>query len=115
MSPTKRRIPWMAGIVVVSGALLGGYFGGTAQADPEKPEDLLWTFGRILALVEDQYVGEVDSEESSRTRSTGMLRTLDPHSNYLNAETRSPRCGTSSAASSTGWASRSPSAAPTSR
>jgi carboxyl-terminal processing protease len=68
------------------GGLLGGLLGTGAQADPQKPEDELWTFGRILSLVEDQYVGETDSKELVEDAIDGLLQTLDPHSSYLNPE-----------------------------
>lgn len=86
MSKPARRFSATAVVFVLTGALLGGYFGGAAQADPERPEDLLWTFGDILARIEDNYVGDKPSSEVVEEAVAGMLRTLDPHSNYLNAE-----------------------------
>ena len=50
--------------------LVGGLLGGRVQAEAQNSEDGLWTFGQVLALVEDQYIGEVDSKSWSRPRST---------------------------------------------
>ena len=44
------------------------------------------TFGRILALVEDNAIGKATSEDLVEDAIQGMLHTLDPHSNYLNRE-----------------------------
>ncbi len=43
----------------------------------------LQTFNQILALVEENYVDEVDSQELIRGAIRGMLGTLDPHSALL--------------------------------
>jgi len=43
----------------------------------------LQTFNQILALVEENYVDEVDSQELVRGAIRGMLGTLDPHSALL--------------------------------
>jgi carboxyl-terminal processing protease len=72
--------------LLLFGGLLGGLFGDRVRADSRRVEDQLWTFGRVLTLVEDQYVGSLDSEQLVEDAIAGMLATLDPHSNYLNRE-----------------------------
>jgi len=86
MSLTTRRTSLLAATILVGSSLIGGLIGGRAQADSRAPEDQLWTFGRVLALVEDQYIGEIDSQDLVEHAIDGMLGTLDPHSNYLNRE-----------------------------
>ena len=73
-------------VVLAVGMLAGGFFGGQVDADSAKPEDKFWTFGRVLALVEDEYIGETDSKELVNDAIRGMLQQLDPHSNYLDEE-----------------------------
>lgn len=73
-------------VVLAVGTLAGGFFGGQVDADSDKPEDQFWTFGRVLALVEDEFVGETDSKELVNNAIRGMLQQLDPHSNYLDEE-----------------------------
>jgi carboxyl-terminal processing protease len=73
-------------VVLAVGTLAGGFLGSPVDADSAKPEDQFWTFGRVLALVEDEYVGETDSEELVNDAIRGMLQQLDPHSNYLDEE-----------------------------
>lgn len=46
----------------------------------------LSTLTEILALIEDRHVPPVDSEELVYSGIRGMLGTLDPHSNFLDAE-----------------------------
>ena len=86
MSRSASRFLPVALLFLISGGLLGGLLGGQVQADPQKAEDQLWTFGRVLSLVEDQFVGPIDTEEMVEDAIDGLLVTLDPHSNYLNAD-----------------------------
>lgn len=83
MKPS-RPVSWVAAIAVLAAAtVVGGWFGGAARADSDRSSESLREFGQILALVEDNYVGEVDTKEMVEGAIQGMLRTLDPHSNYL--------------------------------
>ena len=89
MTSMRRNV--LVTVAVLGGAcLLGGFLGGRARAESEGGVDLkLQDFGRILALVEDNYVGKVDAEEVVEDAIQGMLRTLDPHSNFLDRDTYS--------------------------
>ncbi len=81
---------WIIVVVFLGvGGLLGGLLGSRAQAEPRWPEDELRLFGEVLAVVEDEFVGEVDSTDLVESAIAGMLRTLDPHSNYLDPEAAS--------------------------
>ena len=86
MTLSARRFLIVTVGLLLFGGLLGGLFGDRVRADSRRAEDQLWTFGRVLALVEDQYVGPLDSEDLVEDAIEGMLATLDPHSNYLNRE-----------------------------
>ena len=87
MSQPVRRISLLTILFLTAGGILGGLLGGRAEADPRKGEDDLRTFGRVLALVEDQYAGEGgETKELVEDAIAGLLATLDPHSNYLNVE-----------------------------
>lgn len=46
----------------------------------------LRTFSEVLSLVEENYVNKVDAKKLIRGAIRGMLRTLDPHTTYLNPE-----------------------------
>jgi carboxyl-terminal processing protease len=85
LSPNVRRGVLLGVLFLGGGALAGGLFGGV-NAQSDKASNPLRNFGRILALVEDNYVGKGDAEALVGNSIQGMLRTLDPHSNYLDPE-----------------------------
>jgi carboxyl-terminal processing protease len=72
-------------LVLAVSSLAGGLFGGGLQADAQPTEERLRTFAHLLALVEDNFVGEVNSSDLVESAIQGMLQTLDPHSNYLDS------------------------------
>lgn len=81
MSPVQR--PALFAIVfLVSGSLLGGALGGRLRADAQRSEAIS-ELGPVLAIVESEYVGEVEPSQLIDGAIEGMLRTLDPHSNYF--------------------------------
>ena len=84
MSHRSRGLSLVAAVPLLVGCVLGGLLGGRVQADAR--HDGLWTFGRVLAIVEDEYVGEIDSKELVKGAIDGLLSALDPHSNYLDAD-----------------------------
>lgn len=86
MTQPRRSLPVFPIVVLVVGSIAGGMLGSDAQADAGQAEDQFWTFGRVLSLVEEQYVGDLESDELVENAIAGLLQTLDPHSNYLNPE-----------------------------
>ncbi len=90
MSRSSVRTYGVVVLVLAASCVLGGLVGGPAQAEGESAADLKRRdFARTLALVEDNYAGKVDSEDLVEDAIQGMLRTLDPHSNFLDRETYS--------------------------
>ena len=71
---------------VLGGALAGGLLGGRALAGADRADDRMRTFSQIISLIQDRYVEPVDTEELIFDGIRGMLRTLDPHSNFLDPE-----------------------------
>ena len=72
--------------VVLAGSLAGGLLGGSTLATGDKLDDSLKTLGQILSIVEDRYVDEVPTDTLVYNAIRGMLRTLDPHTNFLDEE-----------------------------
>lgn len=69
--------------LVIAGAVIGGLFGSRAQAKVDRYAEFLRRYTYVLRLVEEEYVTEVDPKELVHASIRGMLRTLDPHSNFL--------------------------------
>jgi carboxyl-terminal processing protease len=81
--PPRVRTSLAVTAVLAGSALVGAWMGGVALADGRAPEDRLRTFGQILALVEETYGADAEDVEVVESGIQGMLRELDPHSNYL--------------------------------
>src|SRR4029450_5667646 len=62
---------------------LGGLLGDRVLAGPGRLSDHLKLYTAILETVEEQYVDEVKSDTIVASSIREMLRTLDPHSNFL--------------------------------
>lgn len=70
---------------VVSSAIAGGLFGGQVLARQDSMTRQYETFASAIAAIETHYVGEVDVERLVTRAIDGMLQTLDPHSNFMDA------------------------------
>src|SRR5688500_17120298 len=68
---------------VVICALLGGFYGQSALVAQDQIPDQYKVFTAALGAVENNYVGEVESDRLVYGAITGMLQTLDPHSSFL--------------------------------
>jgi carboxyl-terminal processing protease len=69
--------------VIVCCALIGGLFGREALVAQDQLPEQYRVFASALSAVEDQYVGEADSERLVYSAISGMLQTLDPHSSFM--------------------------------
>ncbi len=74
-------------LVLAVSAVLGGLYGPSARATLDDVNDLnasVRTFTRVLSLVEKNYADPVDADKLIYSGAIpGMLRTLDPHSNFF--------------------------------
>ena len=82
--PTAASLSTGVAAVVMS-AILGGLFGGQALARQDEMARQFDAFASAVALIEANYVDEVDVEQLVSRAVGGMLQTLDPHSNYMDA------------------------------
>lgn len=88
MSKKYRLSGWMiwAGAL----ALLVAGMAASPVANPAASEKSAYSelraFSEVLSLVEENYVNKVDAKKLIRGAIRGMLRTLDPHTTYLNPE-----------------------------
>src|SRR6266481_5270583 len=70
-------------VILGASALAGGAFGGRALAGGSRLSDHLRLYTSILSAVEDNYADDVKSDKLVSSSIREMLRTLDPHSNFL--------------------------------
>ena len=94
MKQTRRLIWWVL-LTVMMGALLGGVYGqrveATTDGDDSDVHKSLNAFTQVYDVIEKNYADPVDPDKAlfgPQTNGTvgaipGMLRTLDPHSNFF--------------------------------
>jgi carboxyl-terminal processing protease len=79
----KIRLGTLAAAILVFSTLAGGLFGNRVLAGGSRLSDHLRLYTAILSTIEDQYVEDVKSDQLVASSIREMLRTLDPHSNFL--------------------------------
>ena len=97
---STRRLAWFVVSAVLLGALLGGFYGQRLEATTEQGNDSdvqtsLKQFTRVYDLVQEDYADPVSADraiygpENNNNVGAipGMLRTLDPHSNFFDPRT----------------------------
>jgi carboxyl-terminal processing protease len=85
MNQPRLRVFLCMATVLVLPMVLGGFL-LTVEAGPatkEEDDASLRLFNNLLVLVEGNYATRVDSEKAVYGAIDGMLRTLDPHSKFL--------------------------------
>jgi carboxyl-terminal processing protease len=87
MKQPRLRVFLCLGLVLLLPGLLGGVIlAGEGEPVPpveDSASDALKLFNNLLVMVEDNYATPVDSERAVFGAIDGMLRTLDPHSKFL--------------------------------
>ncbi len=79
-----KSLPPVAAVLLVAGSLVGVALSDRAQADTWENETFVRSFATILQVVQDNYYEETEPDQLVEGAINGMLRTLDPHSHYLN-------------------------------
>lgn len=69
--------------ILLASTLAGGLFGGRALAGPSRMAEHLRLYSALIGAIEQSYVDDVGSERLVASSIREMLRTLDPHSNFL--------------------------------
>src|ERR1035437_1284942 len=89
MAP-KRRTFFVMPLIVLLCSIAGGFYGPEVQADATAPSDTqeldqdVANFTKVLALVEQNFAEPVNADKAIyKGAIPGMLRTLDPHSNFF--------------------------------
>jgi carboxyl-terminal processing protease len=71
---------------VIAGAVAGGLIVGRAASAREPARDRLGTYTQLVSLIQARAADEVDPRVAIEGSIRGMLRSLDPHSNYLDPD-----------------------------
>ena len=84
----QRRSAYLALLLILACSLLGGLHGApgraVAAASDADLQDSLRLFTRVLSAVEANYADPVNVDKAIYNGAIpGMLRTLDPHSNFF--------------------------------
>ena len=72
-----------AAFAVVFCALAGGLFGRSALSAQDQVPDQYKVFTAALSAIEQNFVGDVESDRLVYGAISGMLQTLDPHSSFM--------------------------------
>ena len=79
-----RRKSILGGLAfVIAGGLVGGLLGGRTASISERTGEQLATYTNLLSLVQSRAADPVEPRVAIEGSIRGMLRTMDPHSNYL--------------------------------
>jgi len=73
-------------LVIAVASLAGGFWGNRVQATSKTGEDvneLLRTYSQVVSIAEENYADKVDPQKTVYDSIRGMLKTLDPHSNFF--------------------------------
>ncbi len=79
----KYRSVSAAVFAIVFCALAGGLFGRSALSAQDQVPDQYKVFTAALSAIEQNYVGDVESDRLVYGAISGMLQTLDPHSSFM--------------------------------
>lgn len=84
---TYRSWTSVATVIVIT-SLAGGFWGEPVQATVKSDHTgkLLKTYSQVLSIAEQYYADVMDIEKSVYASIRGMLKTLDPHSTFFNAQ-----------------------------
>jgi carboxyl-terminal processing protease len=87
----RRRSLFVLPVIVLAGSIVGGFYGpklevASAASEPEDLDSDVRNFSKALSLVEANFADRVSADKTVyKGAIPGMLRTLDPHSNFFDA------------------------------
>lgn len=85
----NKKVQWVISVILTSFLLLSLSSGAQkvlATSDSNKPYKDLKIFSEVFHKIQTNYFEAVDTEELIEGSINGMLRTLDPHSSYMNKD-----------------------------
>ena len=110
MAGRVRRSPVLVVLVILACGFFGVLFGRTDDVTAKSDTDMrdsARSFSQVYSVIEQNYAQKVDADKAIYDGAIpGMLRVLDPHSNFFDPK-QFRRCTKSSAAATTASACRS--------
>lgn len=88
----NRSFTFLIFSVLIIATLIGGFISHKVEATPSAGADQTRTvdiensFNEAIGLVESRYVDKIEHDLLTKASIQGMLRTLDPHSNYFDSK-----------------------------
>jgi carboxyl-terminal processing protease len=87
METAVRKKSMLGGLLfVIAGSLAGGLVGGRPATYSERTGEQLGTYTHLLSLIQARAADPIDPRAVIEGSIRGMLRMMDPHSNYLDSE-----------------------------
>ena len=77
------RFLTFGGLVIIFCAVAGGFWGRSALVAQDQIPDQYKVFTSALGAIEENYVGEYESDKLVYSAISGLLQTLDPHSSFM--------------------------------
>jgi carboxyl-terminal processing protease len=77
------RFLTFGGLVIAFCAIAGGFWGRSALVAQDQIPDQYKVFTAALGAIEENYVGEYESDRVVYSAISGLLQTLDPHSSFM--------------------------------
>jgi carboxyl-terminal processing protease len=77
------RFLTFGGLVIIFCAVAGGFWGRSSLVAQDQIPDQYKVFTSALGAIEENYVGEYESDRLVYSAITGLLQTLDPHSSFM--------------------------------
>ena len=77
------RFLTFGGLVIIFCAVAGGFWGRSALVAQDQIPDQYKVFTSALGAIEENYVGDYESDRLVYSAITGLLQTLDPHSSFM--------------------------------
>jgi carboxyl-terminal processing protease len=71
------------GLVIIFCAVAGGFWGRSALVAQDQIPDQYKVFTSALGAIEENYVGDYESDRLVYSAISGLLQTLDPHSSFM--------------------------------
>jgi len=77
------RFLTFGGLVIAFCAVAGGFWGRSALVAQDQIPDQYKVFTSALGAIEENYVGDYESDRLVYSAISGLLQTLDPHSSFM--------------------------------